>query len=98
MNWPEEVKILSSKDLCHKYIGAGEKACLMGWWVRTFEECTIREDGQIGKAMRSAMKEIDPDVFVLTTPDWNDSHTLAECAKVWNLAMFKLGYTEGNPQ
>jgi len=97
MNWPEEVKILSSKDICYKTLDDGPKACLMGWWVRTFKECTIREDGQIGKAMRSAMKEIDPAPWG-TIPYWNDSHTLAECAKAWNLAMFKLGYTEGNPQ
>jgi len=92
--WPEEVPILGTEDMCHNDMQVGEKACILGWIIRSFP---MGGFFAVEDSIEAAIKEMDPDFdFTSWMPiaTWNDTHNLDQCAKLWNKAMSKLGYAE----
>lgn len=103
--WPESVPILTGEDILQdgryheldicpeedisvEYEG---RSCLVGWTRRTFEPGNVLE-----KARLILSNQIPQDYGITY---WNDDiATAEEAAQVWNRAMAKLGYTEGNPE
>lgn len=96
---PEEVPILTENDICKRRLRSldGRRRCLIGW--RDTIEPAQRNVvyGAICDAIRESIPQIDPKKK-LCVPDFNDSRPKAVVAKIWNRAMYLLGYTVGNPQ
>ncbi len=89
-DWPESVPVLSEDDIYKgKLNGPDNMHCLVGWRDVTFRchKCRIESSSELYDV-----------IGTLSMAGFNDSHTKAESAKVWNQAMANLGYTEGNPE
>ncbi|MDE2103890.1 MAG: hypothetical protein KGL39_42030 [Patescibacteria group bacterium] len=93
--WPESVPILSARDICrNEYKDDQERRCLIGWlcyscrWTIYKSWLAIREE--IERATGRGM----------CLAEFNDNPRFPKklIAQVWNRAMARLGYTEGNPE
>jgi hypothetical protein len=99
--WPTEVPILTAEDMCKKQLyGPYGTACLVGHARRTFNayDASIKDRGIFGQVYKALLKTCSKREDAVYTfyevAVYNDSHTLAENAKVWNEAIAALGYTE----
>jgi len=84
MAWPKEVPILTADDMFKKdNDGPGGRHCLVGWKYNTFknfrERCTVH------------LKLIDEIKDITEFNDKKGRH-LSTLARVWNRAMYALGY------
>jgi hypothetical protein len=86
--WPTEVPVLTSQDMCKHVLYKDDRCCLLGHAYQTFGKGVIYD--KVHKALIKTCRR-KKRIFVA---EYNDSHTLAENAKVWNEAMAALGYTE----
>jgi len=92
--WPETVPILNGNDM---FLGdlhspCGRRHCLVGHDLNVFGDLWVEVTDTIRLAIRESTG-VDYHV-----PTFNDNHKCADNAKIWNRAMYLLGYTEGNPQ
>lgn len=103
-DWPETVPILTGRDIIKGtfHSSSGKSHCLHGWGHTVFPAftgevrgSTLQLFGEPLKALKDAMTETDiTDSIVIL----NDCCPRAFSARVWNRAMYLLGYTEGNPE
>lgn len=108
ISWPKEVPILEAEDICRGNFHRGEKACLSGWVLTVINiqyprfNDIIKRDCLQNKIRKSIMEEIiriksiDGPSIVLFNDNMLYSKKLI--AQIWNKAMARLGYTEGNPE
>lgn len=98
--WPDEVPVLEASDFCrnvfHGYGSQTGTHCLDGWRLEVFyagSEVVVLD------AIRFAAKAITGD-RIFCVWDFNDDldYSKAVLARVWNLAVAKLGYVGGNPE
>lgn len=93
--WPETVPFLLPE---HMHIGGLRKKgdnnchCLIAWVDVVF--CYAPPSFQFSDAAVLARATIRDVAGTESIPDFNDTHTPAENAAVWNKAMADLGYTE----
>jgi len=93
--WPEEVPILTANDMCKGDWSKGRRCCLAEWNDRMFPDL----DDVVRKEIRLVVTdEIGHPHSYPSVTEFNDSHPLALNARVWNRAMYRLGYTVNNPE
>lgn len=91
--WPEEVPILSANHMCKGDWTKGSRHCLAEWNDRVFpDHC-----GQVRLKIHEVIKEVGVSKTMPVT-SFNDNHPVALNARVWNRAMYLLGYTVNNPE
>ena len=102
--WPDEVPVLEASDLCIvEYDGKG-CGCLLKHATETF--CPISKGGweRLDEAMLAAHNTLGTGTPSRNDGDWittfADKGLISRetAARVWNLAMAKLGYVVGNPE
>lgn len=103
---PEEVDMVSSRDICKRSMFEGEKCCLLGLVHNNFSWTAYNSvSKEIKKVISSELKipwlafhTKEPPYLGIT--DFNDSPKTSKSliARVWNRTMYRLGYTEGNPE
>jgi len=98
IKWPKTMPILNGHDM---FIGdyhspCGRRHCLIGQ-AETLE-VTFTVEGLVVDALTCAIRETGDPMKRGSIGNWNDDHRCAINAKIWNRAMYLLGYTEGNPQ
>ena len=82
-----EVPFLVAEDMCHGAMtGPDDTHCLIGWVAKL----DPKGDHGLLNAVRFACLEREGAYRSVGAS--NDSHTLAENANLWNLAMRSLGY------
>jgi hypothetical protein len=92
--WPAEVPVLTARDIHRGALdGPNQTHCLIGWCSQSFDDFDVWDTAREKIAGRIG----DGRAWI---SDFNDdpATTKAEIARVWNLAMADLGYTEGNPE
>ena len=95
--WPKEAPILEATDFCRGVYHCGTKSCLLGQ-VQNFVGWQDGKSSKVIVAIVSVMGEFGwRGDFVADFSD-NKRNSLSLLAKVWNKAMARLGYTEGNPE
>ena len=111
--YPVEVPVLSARDMITGKYGSKNCHCLAGW-VRfvflkrntgTLLQSEVMAAGfqRVTECILRAGKKICPKFAATKAKSitiLNDAYCRnnVQRAAVWNLAMFYLGYTEGNPQ
>ena len=93
--WPTEVPILTANDMCKGEWSKGKRCCLAEWNDRVFSDLSDVVRKEIKAVIFDEVKEVGR---VELVTDFNDSHPLALNARVWNRAMYRLGYTVNNPE
>lgn len=100
MNMPTEVPILSARDFCRGSYGIDGVHCLGGWRMTIFraeagEQVVVSASNAIHRAIKETGR-----TYYGRIPLFNDNpkHPKTLLARVWNRAMYLLGYTEGNPE
>lgn len=99
IKWPKTMPILNGHDMCLNIFHSpcGRRHCLLGHSfvvgdrTSSFVEDAIQD--QIAAAITEATNKKAPLIHY-----FNDHHPCRINAKIWNRAMYLLGYTEGNPQ
>lgn len=92
MSWPDEMLLLEASDMCKGSYSRGKRHCLEGHALRALGSTyTIWAWSKLRDAIAIAARSS-------YIAEFNDSHTLATNARVWNRALYLLGYTEGNPE
>jgi len=105
-NWPKEVPILDAHKMIQgeMHSQSGNRHCLLGWGHTVFPNCvnsTLTGNQLVGKAREAlidAVKEVSGPCRHLSVIHLNDVYPRRVAARVWNRAMYLLGYTEGNPE
>ena len=107
--FPRYVPVLAAGDMAN-FFGNENRACLMGWvrnvFIRVYKGtplCTDKRLRDVYEAIRKAGQEVSERYRAsgcsgITTLNDTYCESNAERARVWNLAMVFLGYTEGNPE
>ena len=95
--WPKEAPILDASDFCRGTYHHGTKSCLLGHANNFISPCGPKS-AEVHAAIVNAMWDFGWRGFWID--DFVDcrNNSLRLFAKVWNKAMAKLGYTEGNPE
>lgn len=85
---PERVPVLSAEMICKGTFGEPDgRRCLGGWRFKVFGFANHSSAGEL--ARKTLAEACSPEgVFV-----WNDEHSPAECADLWNRTMESLGYS-----
>lgn len=101
IKWPKTMPILNGHDM---FLGGmsspcGRRHCL---WGHSQTLCRKRQitpavEKAVDSAVKQAIVESTKNEYE-TVVGFNDTHSCADNAKIWNRAMYLLGYTEGNPQ
>lgn len=93
---PRTVPILSAEDMCKGEFKKGDRCCLMGH-ANKFTDDQYRRL-VIDVLTKVLIYEIRTETSNI--PEFNDKRNrpLSYLARVWNRAMYRLGYTEGNPE
>jgi hypothetical protein len=96
--WPAEVPILTANDMCKGDYVKGVRCCLLGRLDEVFksESADIFEEAR-RQIQMTLGEELDCGHFTCVI-SFNDSHPLTLNARVWNRAMYRLGYTVNNPE
>jgi hypothetical protein len=107
IRWPETMPILNGHDMCIGMMTSrcGKRHCLWG------HSATLQKKKVISKVVESAVDDAVKEAITecgylsdsplsnfVSIVSFNDTHRCADNAKIWNRAMYLLGYTEGNPQ
>ncbi len=100
--FPKTVPILETKDMCKGRYNDGNKCCLVGH----SNKFVLENRKEIQKSLKKVIKEELGNSFgtdnylaanIVLFND-NKKNTKPLLARVWNRAMFLLGYTVGNPE
>ena len=95
--WPEKAPILEASDFCRGTFHTGTRSCLMGH-VQNFVGWQDDKYHKVNDAIVSVLRKRGwRGDFVADFSD-NKRNSLSLLAKVWNKAMARLGYTDGNPE
>lgn len=98
--WPEEVPILEAKDFCRgAFDGPNGTHCLLGHCMQITEWRRYELNAEFRNAIMSAARDLKA-ARVTCIFDINDAkeNSTALLARIWNLAMAKLGYVVNNPE
>lgn len=101
MKWPEDVPILEADDFIRGQLFAGQRACSVGWAIKTFSPMDYDIDRNVYSKLTETAKEMDAEfssgygVYSFNDDPRNSKQLLA---RIWNRAMAKLGYVVGNPE
>lgn len=108
MAWPKEVPVLTGSDIFRGdyHSPSGRTHCLIGWAATTFRETyekpPVINDGSPFCVALAAIQSCFTRVEFTGThgyiSNFNDGNPAKDVARIWNKAMTKLGYTEGNPE
>ena len=102
IKWPKTMPILNGNDMYHGGFDSpcGRRHCLIGHGMLIGSKTDRSVEGAIYESVRDAINEATGIRRTRTIPIdlFNDNHKLSTNAKIWNRAMYLLGYTEGNPQ
>ena len=107
MGWPREVPILTGKDIIRGSVNSsdGKKHCLVGWMYVAFGRtngggCDDTVWRQLLREINAARHPRKTKVKWSSVAVFNDRAHVSRAfiAKIWNRAMYKLGYTVGNPK
>lgn len=109
--WPKEVDIVTEQDICKgmRHDGAG-RHCLQGLLDNNFGKC-FKLNGTRSMAVYNEIRQKAVDAIYCEIQaerqesadcivSFNDKDVTPKSliAKVWNRAMYRLGYTVGNPK
>lgn len=100
-SWPKEVPILSARDMFKThYDGPCGTHCLLGWVQEAFPGYFHdKVENAIERTMQESSNATHRKFAHFGIVYMNDAIlTKKQAADVWNKAMARLGYTEGNPQ
>lgn len=104
--WPDEVPILSARNLCRHVLANGKgQRCLLGH-CETAKLSTAESwigfmvFPKVRLALLRAARQLGLEGAQHQVAAFNDDkrNTKTQLARVWNLAMANLGYVVGNPE
>ncbi len=93
---PLRARLLTVDDICHSNVREGEKRDLFMWALRM----DIRESCPLAAAVRQAICECSnlPNNKAVAITTFNDHNSLDTCCRVFNRALFLVGFRANNPE
>ena len=99
--WPEEVLMLTDNNMCRNVYATedGTKMCLLGWSYEVFPSC-LQQRNLVRAALTKSIEEVAGKSYTGGSIHFaNDNiRRLSLVARIWNRAMYLLGYTENNDE
>lgn len=99
---PKTVWLLTENDMWKfQFDGPGCRHCLLGWATQTCETYPYSNNYKLNKfknAIYKAMSEVISCGMAIVAFNDEKKYSKEFLARVWNRAMYLLGYTEGNPE
>lgn len=97
IRYPNEIQLLEARDIHKGSLSSkdGKRHCLMGWTDQSFIQIQFRVNDIIEEVIN---QELGFRCDYISR--FNDSRKISKSliARVWNRAMYLLGYTVGNPE
>ena len=103
IKWPKTMPILDAEDMVRNrmHSSCGTRHCLLGHSLALCVRNVISYEVEsiVDDTIKEAIAEAtNTPVAKVIISKFNDHNDLTINAKIWNRAMYLLGYTEGNPQ